>query len=235
VIASGVRSFHRPSGAGGRLALAATFLAAASLASACGGAPPVVESAVAADAGAPDIELPRPLEVTLEPEVTQRVEILTSRGRIVVGLYGEAAPVTVANFLSYVDAGFYSGKIFHRVLPAFMIQGGGFGEDMSRADTGDPIRLEVIPGLEHVPGVISMARVASDPHSATSQFFICVAVATQLNGGYAAFGKIEEGYEVAVEISNVRTHAVQTDRGTMDDVPVTPVVIEEVRRLEISR
>lgn len=200
------------------------------LAAGCGGAGSGGAEPTTAQGAEPALPLPEAVAVDLEPKVTARVEILTDRGRMVVGLYGEAAPLTVENFLSYVDDGFYGGKIFHRVLPAFMVQGGGFDAALERAPTRDPVHLEVIPGLEHTPGIVSMARLASDPHSATSQFFICVAQAPQLNGGYAAFGKVEEGFEVALEISNVRTHSAQTDRGAMDDVPVTPVVIQAVRR-----
>ena len=171
------------------------------------------------------------MPVSHEPAVTERVEIVTTRGRVVVGLFGEAAPTTVASFLSYVDAGFYDGLIFHRVLPAFMIQGGGFDAELERAPTGPPIRLEIIPGLEHTAGIVSMARISSEPHSATSQFFICVAEAPQLNGGYAAFGKVLEGYEVVLDISNERTRTAETERGAMEDVPVIPVVIDSIRRL----
>ncbi len=216
--------------------LTATVAAlSALLAAGCGGTSPPPMAAEASEEAAPEIDLPQPVAVSLDPEVTERIEMVTSSGRIVVGLFGKAAPATVANFLSYVERGFYSGQIFHRVLPAFMIQGGGFSQTMERASTGPPVRLEVIPGLEHMPGTVSMARVASDPHSATSQFFICVAQAPQLNGGYSVFGRVEEGYEVAVEISNQRTHEVQTERGTMGDVPVTPVVIEAVNRLGVTR
>jgi cyclophilin family peptidyl-prolyl cis-trans isomerase len=177
------------------------------------------------------VEIPAPRAVSMEHEVTDRVEFKTSMGTFVVGLYGNDAPVTVRNFLSYVDRGFYSGKVFHRVIPGFMIQGGGFDAALERSETDDPIRLEVIPGLKHELGVISMART-DDPHSATSQFFVCVASAVQLNGGYAAFGKVEEGIDVVVDISSVMTQtATGPHGGEMGDVPITPVVIEYARRL----
>ena len=166
----------------------------------------------------------------MEHNVTDRVEIKTSMGSIVVGLYGDDAPDTVRNFLSYVDRGFYSGKIFHRVIPGFMIQGGGFDPALVRADTDPPIRLQIIPGLKHEAGTVSMART-SDPNSATSQFFVCVAAAPQLNGGYAAFGTVEEGLTVALEISSVPIQTTTGPRGEMADVPVEPVTIEYVRRL----
>jgi peptidyl-prolyl cis-trans isomerase A (cyclophilin A) len=171
-----------------------------------------------------------------EHEVTDRVQIKTTMGDITVGLYGKDAPRTVQNFLSYVDSGFYSGKIFHRVIPGFMIQGGGFDRSLKRAPTNAPLKLEVIPGLRHEAGVISMART-SDPHSATSQFFICVGSAPQLNGGYAAFGMVESGekggngMKVVEEISEVPTNSQDTDAGPMADVPVNPVIIESVNRL----
>lgn len=162
--------------------------------------------------------------------VTVRIRIQTTRGAITAGLYGDEAPSTVANFLRYIEAGFYPGKIFHRVIPGFMIQGGGFDTSLARAETPEPIRLEVIPGLKHEPGVISMART-QNPHSATSQFFICVAEAPQLNGGYAAFGKVEDGMDVVYEISRVQTHEVETASGPMADVPVSPVVIDGITRI----
>jgi len=166
----------------------------------------------------------------MEREVTDRVEIKTSMGTIVIGLYGKDAPATVRNFLGYVDRGFYAGKVFHRVIPGFMIQGGGFDAKLERSETGEPIRLEIIPGLKHEPGIVSMART-NDPNSATSQFFICVASAVQLNGGYSAFGKVEEGLDVAIDISSVPTQTVTVESGEMGDVPTTPVVIVSMKRL----
>ncbi len=165
-----------------------------------------------------------------EHEVTDRVEIKTRMGNIVVGLYGKDAPDTVANFLGYVDRGFYSGKIFHRVIPGFMVQGGGFDAEMARDETEDTIKLEIIPGLKHEPGIMSMART-SNPHSAASQIFICVGTAPQLNGGYAAFGKVEKGYDVVEAISGLPTKTVETDRGSMADVPMDAVVIESITRI----
>ena len=165
-------------------------------------------------------------------EVTDRVEIVTSMGSMVVGLYGKSAPKTVANFLHYVEKGFFDGKIFHRIIPGFMIQGGGYNEDFTHPDPDEPIRLELVPGLKHEPGTISMARQPNNLHSATSQFFLCVAAAPQLNGAYSAFGKVEEGEEVMYAISGVPTHSVETDFGKMDDVPVTPVTIETIRLLQ---
>jgi len=176
-------------------------------------------------------KIPEPVAVSTELEVTDRVAIKTNHGTIVIGLYGKAAPISVKNFLGYVDGGFYPGKIFHRVIPGFMIQGGGFNAELVRdISTQDPIRLELIPGLKHMPGTVSMART-NDPYSATSQFFICVAPTPQLNGLYAAFGKVEEGMDIAIEISGVKTGSAESADGVLDDVPVTPVVIESVTRL----
>jgi peptidyl-prolyl cis-trans isomerase A (cyclophilin A) len=163
-------------------------------------------------------------------EVTHRVEIKTSLGSIIVGLYGKDAPQTVANFLHYVDSGFYSGKVFHRIIPGFMVQGGGFDEDLNKVPTAAPLHLEIIPGLKHEAGILSMART-SNPHSATAQFFICVNKAPQLNGGYAAFGEVEQGYSVVEKISSVPTKTAESQQGPMEDVPQIPVIIEAISRL----
>ena len=175
--------------------------------------------------------MPIPIKVPTPPEITQGVQIKTSMGRIVIGLYGKAAPKTVENFLSYVDSGFYSDKIFHRVIPGFMIQGGGFDATLVRASADSRVALEIIPGFKHIPGTVSMART-SDPNSASSQFFICVASVPQLNGAYAAFGEVDEGMEVVNSISSVRTERVERESGVMEDVPTSAVMIESVVRLE---
>jgi cyclophilin family peptidyl-prolyl cis-trans isomerase len=164
-------------------------------------------------------------------EVTDRVEIKTSMGTMVVGLFGKDAPNTVKNFLRYVEDGFYSEKIFHRVIAGFMIQGGGYDKDLQKIEGNDPIKLEVIPGLKHEPGIVSMARMPSDIHSATCQFFISVSNSPQLNGGYAAFGKVEQGEEVIYAISQVPTGSAEAATGTMNDVPIEPVLIESITRL----
>ncbi len=196
-------------------------------------------------AGCAHRSLPPPLTTDPEPtaeeiasrpvppkfEVTDRVSIRTSMGTMVVGLYGKDAPDTVQNFLRYVDSGFYSGKIFHRIIAGFMIQGGGFDTELQRIPTQEPIRLELVPGLEHAPGVISMARTPTDVNSATSQFFISVSMAPQLNGSYSAFGKVVEGEDVLFAISGVPTHTVESSTGSMEDVPVEPVTIDSITRL----
>ncbi|MFH2009838.1 MAG: peptidylprolyl isomerase [bacterium] len=169
------------------------------------------------------------VDADIEPDpfaVTERVELVTSMGSFVIALYGNGAPITVANFLSYVDAGSYANVIFHRVIAGFMIQGGGLYENMTGAPTQPPIVLEILDGLSHQPGVISMARTSA-PNSATNQFFICVADDSFLDGDYAAFGAVESGYDVVEAISAVQTGSVPP----YDDVPLTPVVILSTARL----
>lgn len=157
-----------------------------------------------------------------------RVALETSKGRIVVELDAARAPKTVENFLGYVESGFFDGTIFHRVIPGFMIQGGGFTAGMDRKDTRAPIQNEASNGLSNARGTIAMART-SDPNSATAQFFINVVDnARNLDpapgsAGYAVFGKVVEGMEVVDSIASVET----TRKSMMADVPVEPVVIEK--------
>ena len=154
------------------------------------------------------------------------VKLQTTMGDIVVDLNEQAAPVTVRNFLEYVVDGFFDGKIFHRVIPNFMIQGGGFTAEMAQDRTRDPIANEAANGLKNERGSIAMART-SDPDSATAQFFInhrdndFLDYAGGANPGYAVFGKTVEGMDVVDAIAAVET----TTRKGMDDVPVEPVVI----------
>lgn len=178
----------------------------------------------------PTFELPKHA-VPPRFETTDKVAIKTSMGTMTVALYGKEAPTTVNNFLKYVDSGFYTGKIFHRIIAGFMIQGGGFDDNLVRGETDDPVNLELVPGLHHEPGVISMARQPNDIHSATTQFFICTTNAPQLNGTYAAFGKLLSGEDVLRAISQVPTHTVETEYGKMNDVPIKPVLIESIDRL----
>lgn len=164
-----------------------------------------------------------------------RVILETSKGKIVLELYPEKAPETVKNFLNYVDEKFYDGTIFHRVIPKFMIQGGGFTSDMQRKPTGAPIKNEADKGLKNDRGTIAMARTG-DPHSATAQFFINTVNNDFLNHksktpqgwGYAAFGKVVAGMDTVDAISAVKT----TTRGPYQDVPVEPVVIKSATRLK---
>lgn len=163
-----------------------------------------------------------------------KVALETSHGTIVLELNSAAAPETVANFLSYVDQGFYDNTVFHRVIPGFMIQGGGFTTDMQQKPTGAPIQNEADNGLQNATGTIAMART-QDPHSATAQFFINVSDNGFLNHssptpqgwGYAVFGHVTEGMSVVTEIVGVKTGRV----GMHQDVPLEPVVIERASRV----
>jgi peptidyl-prolyl cis-trans isomerase A (cyclophilin A) len=150
----------------------------------------------------------------------------TTLGKVVLELYPDKAPKSVANFLSYVKAHHYDGTIFHRVIPNFMVQGGGFTADMKEKATKAPIKNESNNGLSNERGTISMART-SDPDSATSQFFISVKDNQSSldyhgpNTGYAVFGKVIEGMDVVDKIVAVPT----TTKGPYGDVPVTPIKI----------
>ena len=158
------------------------------------------------------------------------VKLETSMGNIVIELNEQEAPVTVKNFLEYVEAGFYDGAIFHRIIPGFMIQGGGFTKEMTKKDTRDPIINEAKNGLSNERGTLAMART-SDPDSATAQFFINHSGNDFLNyvdeksAGYAVFGKVTEGMDVVDAIASVET----TTRNDMDDVPVEPVIIQSAK------
>lgn len=163
-----------------------------------------------------------------------QVEIQTNMGNIVVELNAKAAPQTVANFMNYVKSGFYKNTIFHRVIPGFMIQGGGFVSGLEEKDTNAPIALESKNGLTNQRGTIAMARTM-DPNSATSQFFINVANNNFLNAdqaqdghGYAVFGKVISGMETVDKIAGVKTHSVRY----YDDVPIRDVVIKNISILK---
>ncbi|WP_446424585.1 peptidylprolyl isomerase [Mailhella sp.] len=158
------------------------------------------------------------------------VTLQTNKGDIVLELDAEKAPNTVKNFLDYAKSGFYDGTIFHRVIPGFMIQGGGFTEQMKQKATKDPIDNEANNGLKNDTYTIAMARTQA-PHSATAQFFINVANNAFLNysaptmqgWGYAVFGKVVKGQDVVDSIARVRTGS----HGFHQDVPVEPVVIKK--------
>jgi peptidyl-prolyl cis-trans isomerase A (cyclophilin A) len=163
------------------------------------------------------------------PALAQNVRLSTSAGDIVIELDAAKAPKTVANFLAYVRAGHYDGTIFHRVIPAFMVQGGGFKADMSEKTTRAPIPLESRNGLSNLRGTVAMART-SDPNSATAQFFINVVDNAFLDqpksrdgNGYAVFGKVSEGLDVVDKIRAVPTQS----KGEYQNVPVTPVIIRK--------
>lgn len=158
------------------------------------------------------------------------VEMNTSQGVIRVELFESQAPASVKNFLNYTKKKFYDGVIFHRVIPGFMIQGGGFTTDMVQKATGAPIRNEAGNRLKNRRGTLAMART-SDPDSATAQFFINVVDNSMLDRpqpdgyGYAVFGKVIQGMDVVDRIKVVRTGHVNG----MGDVPLEPVVIRSVR------
>ena len=159
----------------------------------------------------------------------QRVKLATSAGDIVIELDAAKAPKTVANFLAYVNAGHYDGTIFHRVIPTFMIQGGGMTADMKEKATKAPIPLESRNGLGNVRGSVAMART-NDPNSATAQFFINVKDNAMLDAanardgnGYAVFGKVVSGMAVVDKIRDVPTGS----KGMHDDVPITPITINK--------
>jgi peptidyl-prolyl cis-trans isomerase B (cyclophilin B) len=157
------------------------------------------------------------------------VKLHTNHGTITLELDAQRAPQTVANFLRHVQDGYYANTLFHRVIDGFMIQGGGFGPGMRHKPAGRPIPNEADNGLKNTAYTIAMART-SDPHSATSQFFINVSdngfldhtAPTPQGWGYCVFGRVVAGAEVVDRIKSVRTGA----RGVHQDVPVEDVVIE---------
>lgn len=179
----------------------------------------------------------------VEEEITQEktneirggspmVVMSTSMGDIKIELYPNEAPITVENFLTYARDGFYDGTIFHRVIPGFMIQGGGFTQDMNQKPTRAPIKNEADNGLGNETGTLAMARTMV-VDSATSQFFINLSNNDFLNHGsrdfgYAVFGKVVEGMDVVNKIVQVQTG----NKGPHQNVPVKPVVIESVRVVE---
>jgi len=160
----------------------------------------------------------------------KKVKLETSMGDIVIELNEEKAPVTTKNFLQYVEEGFYDGLIFHRVIAGFMIQAGGFTEDMNKEQTRPPIVNEAGNGLKNDRGTIAMART-SDPDSATAQFYINHKNNDPLNyiegrnPGYAVFGKVVEGMDVVDKIAAVKT----TTRSGYSDVPVETVLIKSAK------
>ncbi|MCK5719262.1 MAG: peptidyl-prolyl cis-trans isomerase [Thiomargarita sp.] len=165
-----------------------------------------------------------------------QVNMQTSAGTIVIQLNQEKAPKTVANFLTYVNAGFYDGTIFHRIINNFMIQGGGFTPNFQQKTTNKPIANEANNGLKNVRGSIAMARTGN-PHSATSQFFINIndnafldyKAANQRGWGYTVFGKVVEGMEIVNKIKQSETGSGGPFR---QDVPKKPIIIEKVSVVE---
>ncbi len=168
-----------------------------------------------------------------EDRQEKMVKLQTNMGDIIIELNEQAAPVTVKNFLGYVEEGFYNEVIFHRVIPNFMIQGGGFTAQMTQKQTHPPIVNEAGNGLKNDRGTIAMART-NNPNSATSQFFInhknndFLNYIENKNPGYAVFGRVIEGMDVVDAIAAVKT---TTQKG-MGDVPVEPVVIESAKIIQ---
>ena len=159
----------------------------------------------------------------------------TTSGDILIELFTDKAPKTVANFLQYVDEGFYNNTIFHRVIPSFMIQGGGLGARMDEKSTREPVANEADNGVKNERGTIAMARTR-DPHSATAQFFINLVdnsfldhSSPTLDGwGYCAFGRVTEGMDVVDKIAKVKTKSM----GMHENVPVDMVLITNASRFE---
>lgn len=181
------------------------------------------------------LTIPLAVRAADKPVAHPKVRMTTNLGTIEIELDARRAPKTVANFLSYVDKGFYNGTIFHRVIPGFMIQGGGFEAGMKQKKTDEPIINEADNGLKNDAGTIAMARTSS-PHSASAQFFINAANNTFLNHrdktvqgwGYAVFGKVTKGMDIVKKIETVRTGT----SGPYQNVPVTDVVIRRVERIK---
>lgn len=168
-----------------------------------------------------------PMTLADEQERTQ-VLMTTNLGDILIELFDEEAPITVENFLSYVESGFYEGSIFHRVIPDFMIQGGGFGPNLQRLETLPPIQNEADNGLRNDRGTLAMART-NQVNSATSQFFINVANNEFLNHGvrdfgYAVFGQVIEGMDIVDHISRAPTRR----SGGHANLPRSHIVIESI-------
>lgn len=164
-----------------------------------------------------------------------KVLMKTSMGDLTIELFADKAPITVQNFLSYVDDGFYDGTIFHRVIESFVLQGGGFTPDLTRKETKPPIQNEAANGLSNTRGTLSMARLP-EPNTATSQFFVNVKDNPNLDHfdndqrfGYCVFGKVVEGMDVVDKIRKVKTGAKAPLPG---DVPLETVEIVSVKRIE---
>jgi peptidyl-prolyl cis-trans isomerase A (cyclophilin A) len=194
---------------------------------------PAEEPPAVAKLEQPVTKEPAPKVVPKAPAGNPVVVMETSKGTIRIELDAVKAPNTVKNFLAYVDSGFFNGTIFHRVIPGFMIQGGGFTAAMDEKDTRPPIQNESANGLTNDRGTIAMARTG-DPHSATAQFFInhggnnafLNKDQSRDGWGYAVFGKVVAGMDVVDAIAAVPTGVT----AGMENVPSTPVVIKSLRR-----
>ena len=164
-----------------------------------------------------------------------KVALRTNHGDIEIELDSAKAPVTVENFVKYVKAGHYDGTIFHRVIPGFMVQGGGFVPGLKQKSTGVPVKNEADNSLKNLAGTLAMARTP-DPHSASAQFFINTVDNVMLDHrdktdrgwGYAVFGKVTKGMDVVKKIESVHTHTV----GPFENVPKQDVVIQKVEQIK---
>ena len=188
---------------------------------------------------------PQPKTPKIESgEAKNEVVITTNQGIIRVEVYPDRSPVSVKNFLGYIERGFYEGLVFHRVIPAFMIQTGGFTEKLAKKPPGPPIKNEATNGLSNLRGTLAMARTGV-VDSATSQFFINLADNKRLDHrgkephkyGYTVFGKVIEGMDVVDSIAGMKTICPSRDRAPckeagvptgMRDVPKDPIIIEKV-------
>ena len=168
------------------------------------------------------------------PAAPVTVTLETSLGRIVLALDAQNAPLTVANFVQYVKDGFYDGTVFHRVIPGFMVQGGGYAGGLQPKPTRSPIAIESNNGLHNLRGTIAMART-SDPNSATSQFFISVADNANLDysgagaDGYTVFGRVVEGMETVDKIVNTPTQGRKVFGNDFPNLPKQPVFLTKAR------
>ncbi len=177
-----------------------------------------------------------PVLIPIHAAELPRVELQTTMGVIEIELLNDKAPRTVKNFLSYVNAGFYNGLIFHRVVNGWIIQGGGYDNDLNALETRRPVRNEATNGLKNVRGTVAMARLW-DPHSADSQFFINLSnnpsfnhkARTMRNYGYCVFARVVKGMTVADNIGKVETHKVA---GIGANVPVEAVIVERIKILD---
>ena len=174
--------------------------------------------------------IPAPSTTLHGPPAMIRFE--TTLGSFTVELFEKEAPISAKNFLDYAEAGHFDGTVFHRVIPGFVIQGGGMTADMRQRETRAPIRNEADNGLKNRRGTLSMART-NDPHSATSQFFVNLVDNAFLDpgrggAGYAVFGCVTEGMDVVDKIAAVKTGS----KGGHQDVPVTPVEVKSAKRVE---
>ncbi|MGC9422190.1 peptidylprolyl isomerase [Vibrio sp.] len=161
-----------------------------------------------------------------------KVKFETSSGEFIIELNQEQAPLTTANFLKYVKDGSYTGTLFHRVIPGFMVQGGGFDEKMVPKESYPPIKNEASNGLANNTATVAMART-TNPDSATRQFFINLVDNDFLNAstrqdGYAVFGKVIEGFSTIQDMATQPTHT----KGRMSDVPITPIIVTKVTLID---